>query len=154
MEKRAAVTTIMKPNTRTEEADLDVSSTARSLSVLSPSWSGAAKLQQTAQQVSRRTVRITQWETATEDFSCTLYRTFIYHLFYLLFQGRLLLILEKKIIAYARKLSRVNIFSSLHSPTYIENTKYIKNENGAVSRSNPIGDLEIEFYFYPLHLIH
>ena len=75
-------------------------------------------------------------------------------LFYLLFQGRLLLILEKKIIAYARKLSRVNIFSSLHSPTYIENTKYIKNENGAVSRSNPIGDLEIEFYFYPLHLIH
>ena len=80
MEKRAAVTTIMKPNTRTEEADLDVSSTARSLSVLSPSWSGAAKLQQTAQQVSRRTVRITQWETATEDFSCTLCRTFICHL--------------------------------------------------------------------------
>ena len=76
-------------------------------------------------------------------------------LFYLLFQGRLLLTLEKKIIAYARKLSRVNMFLSLYRLTYIENIlKYIKNENGAVSRSNPIGDLEIEFYFYPLHLIH
>ena len=76
-------------------------------------------------------------------------------LFYLLFQGRLLLTLEKKIIAYARKLSRVNMCLSLHRLTYIENIlKYIKNENGAVSRSNPIGDLEIEFYFYPLHLIH
>ena len=61
----------------------------------------------------------------------------------------------KKIIAYARKLSRVNMCFSLHRLTYIENIlKYIKYENGAVSRSNPIGDLEIEFYFYPLHLIH